>query len=78
MAKTTTLHIRIDEEDEQRIDSIEAEFGGRSEVMRLALAQFLATVERRNHTRQFIEDWAAEVGGIDEAEVEQMTAKYFS
>ncbi len=78
MAKTTTLHIRIDEEDESRIDAIEGEFGGRSEVMRLALARFLESVERRNHTREFIEEWSAEVGGIDEDEVAEMTAKYFS
>jgi len=78
MAKTTTLHIRIDEEDEQRIDSIEGEFGGRSEVMRLALAQFLANVERRNHTREFISEWADEIGGINEEEVAQMSDKYFS
>ena len=78
MAKTTTLHIRIDEEDEQRIDAIQAEFGGRSEVIRLALAQFLESVERRQQTRGFIDEWASEVGGIDDEEVAEMTAKYFS
>ena len=78
MVKTTTLHIRVDEEDEQRIDAIQEEFGGRSEVMRLALAEFLANVERRKETREFIDDWSREMGGIDEDEVAEMTAKYFS
>lgn len=78
MAKTTTLHIRVDEEDEQRIDAIQEEFGGRSEVMRLALAQFLERVERQRQTREFIDDWSRETGGIDEDEIAEMTAKYFS
>lgn len=78
VVKKTTLHIRIDEHEEQKLDSIEAEFGGRSEVVRLALAQFLGSIERRDQARALIEDWAAEVGGIDEEEVAVMTAKYFS
>lgn len=46
--------------------------------MRLALAQFLANVERRDRTRAFIDEWAAEIGGVDETEIAEMTARYFS
>lgn len=74
----TTLSIRISRTDTKRIDAIAAEFGGRADVIRLALSQFLDQAERPNRSRELLHDWATELSDVDEEEVARMTAKYFS
>ena len=72
----STTTVRLDDEDEQLLGGLAAEFGGRSSAIRQALRFLAADRERRDALNSFVEAWNAEAGPLDEDAVAAMAARY--
>ncbi len=70
--KQTVLHVRLSDAQDQAIAAIESRYGGRSELVRLALDRFLAEAERREAMSEFVDAWVADVGPSSAAELAEM------
>ena len=71
-----TLTVRLDAEDEQLLDELASQYGGRSAAIRAAIRQLSGVEQRRKALIEFVEAWDAEVGPADEAEVARMIEYY--
>ena len=72
----TTTTVRLDDEDEQLLDRLAPEFGGRSSAIRQALRFLAADRERRDALSSFVEAWNSEAGPVDEDAVAAMAERY--
>lgn len=66
MATTT---VRLDAADEQLLDRLAEIYGGRSNTIRHALRQLSANAARQQALTELLDDWAVELGPVDEAAV---------
>lgn len=61
---TTTVH--FDEDDEEILDRLAPDFGGRSRTLREGLRLLATEVDRRTAWSKFVDDWIAETGPVDD------------
>jgi predicted transcriptional regulator len=71
-----TTTVRLDDEDDAILDMLASEYGGRSSVIRHALRSLAAERRRQDALRSFLADWDAEVGPVDEHEVNAIVERY--
>ncbi|HEX7135174.1 MAG TPA: type II toxin-antitoxin system ParD family antitoxin [Iamia sp.] len=67
-----TTSFRLTPEDEAILDRAAERYGSRSEAFRAVLRELDAQEQRRQALKEFVEDWEAELGPADPAEVEAM------
>ncbi len=72
----STTTVRLDNDDEQLLDKLALSFGGRSNVIRLALRSLAEDVDRNEALGTFLADWQSDAGPISEAAVDAMTRRY--
>ncbi len=72
----STTTVRLDDDDERILDRLAPEFGGRSDVIRRALRDLAADVDRWDALGSFLESWNAEAGPVDEQAVAAMAERY--
>ena len=70
--KQTVLHVRLTDIQDEAIAAVEARYGGRSELVRIALDRFLQETARREAMSEFVEAWVADVGPSTAAELAEM------
>lgn len=71
-----TTTVRFDEADERLLDELAATHGGRSNVLRQALRQYAAELDRRQALDEFLADWERESGAVDEDAVAEMARRF--
>ena len=72
----STTTVRLDDDDEELLDLIAAEHGGRSGAIRVAIRSLAADRRRRELLATFLDEWDAEAGPVDDADVEAMIARF--
>jgi predicted transcriptional regulator len=72
----STTTVRLNDDDEQILDKLAPEFGGRSGAIRRALRYLAADVDRRDALDSFLESWNADAGPVDEQAVAAMAQRY--
>ena len=72
----STTTVRLSGEDEQLLDMLAPEFGGRSGAIRHAVRLLAADRQRREAFNAFLEAWNAEDGPPDEDAVAAMAKRY--
>ena len=73
MGSTT---ICFDGEDEEFLDALAVEFGGRERAIRHAIRLLGAEQRRKEALSAFLEAWHAEAGPLDEQAVATMAKRY--
>lgn len=73
MATTT---VRLDAEDEAILDQLADVYGGRSAAIRHALRALANRTTKQQLLDEFLADWQAEAGPVDEAAVAEMIRRY--
>lgn len=76
-AKQTVLHVRLTDTQDQAIAAVESRYGGRSELVRVALDQFLAATARQEAMSEFVAAWVADAGPATAEELAEMD-RFFS
>ncbi len=71
-----TTTVRLNADDEETLDKLAPEFGGRSGTIRHAIRLLAADIERRDALANFLDDWDEEAGPIDEDAVKAMATRY--
>ena len=72
----STTTVRLDDEDEQLLDLIAAEHGGRSSAIRIAIRALAADRRRCELLAAFLDEWNAEAGPIADDDVQAMIARF--
>lgn len=72
MARTT---VRLDHDDEQRLDKLALSFGGRSNAIRLVLRSLAEDVDRHEALGAFLSDWELDAGPVNEADIDAMSRR---
>jgi Arc/MetJ-type ribon-helix-helix transcriptional regulator len=72
----STTTVRLDNDDELLLDKLAAEFGGRSNAIRLALRALAEDADRNEALGAFLQDWQHDAGPVNEAEVDALTRRY--
>ena len=75
--KQTVLHVRLTDTQDEAIAAVESRYGGRSELVRIALDRFLEETARREAMSEFVEGWIADAGASTAAELAEMD-RFFS
>ncbi|MYJ12801.1 MAG: hypothetical protein F4078_00440 [Acidimicrobiia bacterium] len=75
MAKATT--IRLNGDDTRLLEELSAEFGSPSDAVREGLRMLAAQSKRRRALREFQDEWVAEIGPPDPAEVAELGRRLF-
>jgi len=75
--KQTVLHVRLTDTQDEAITAVESRYGGRSELVRLALDRFLEETARREVMTEFVDAWVADAGASSAAELAEMD-RFFS
>lgn len=70
--KQTVLHVRLTDTQDEAIAAVESRYGGRSELVRIALDQFLEATARREAMSEFVEAWVTDVGPSTADELAEM------
>ena len=70
--KQTVLHVRLTDTQDEAITAVESRYGGRSELVRVALDQFLAATARREAMSEFVDAWVVDAGPATAAELAEM------
>jgi len=70
--KQTVLHVRLTDTQNEAIAAVESRYGGRSELVRLALDQFLAATARHEAMTEFVDAWVADAGPATADELAEM------
>ncbi len=71
-----TITVRLDADDERLLDDLASTHGDRSTVIREAIRLLSGHEARRKGMREFLDQWEAEVGPIDQAEVDEMARRF--
>ena len=71
-----TTTVRLDGEDEQFLETLASEFGGRDGAIRHALRLLAADRQRKEALNAFLEAWNAEAGPLDEEAVAAMARRF--
>ncbi len=72
----STTTVRLDPDDENALDRLATRLGGRSNAIRQALRLLSAEVDRKESLEEFLAEWEAAEGPIDEAAVGAMAKRY--
>jgi predicted transcriptional regulator len=72
----STTTVRLDNDDEQLLDKLAASLGGRSNAIRLALRSLAEDVDRHEALGEFLAEWEADAGPVNETEVDVMSRRY--
>lgn len=75
--KQTVLHVRLTDTQDEAIAAVESRYGGRSELVRLALEHFLQETARREAMTEFVAAWVADAGPATAEELAEMDS-FFS
>lgn len=75
--KQTVLHVRLTDAQDEAISAIESRYGGRSELVRVALDRFLQESARREAMSEFVDAWVADAGASTAEELGEMD-RFFS
>jgi len=75
--KQTVLHVRLTDTQDQAISAVESRYGGRSELVRIALDRFLEETARREAMSEFVDAWVADAGASSAVELAEMD-RFFS
>lgn len=75
--KQTVLHVRLTDTQDEAITALEARYGGRSELVRIALDRFLEETARREAMTEFVDAWVADAGASTADELAEM-GRFFS
>lgn len=70
--KQTVLHVRLTDSQDEAIAAIESRYGGRSELVRIALDRFLEETARREAMSEFVDAWVADAGPSTAVELAEM------
>ncbi len=73
MATTT---VRLDPDEEQKLDELAEIHGGRSNALRAGLRLLAAETERHAALAELLGDWEHEAGPVDERAVAAMSDRY--
>jgi len=68
--------VRLDDEDEEILESLAVDYGSRSLAVHHALRQLAARKERERVLESLLADWEAEDGPVDPDLVTTMTQRY--
>jgi len=72
----STTTVRLDDHDELLLDKLAPAYGGRSNVIRQALRTLSAEVDRQQALEDFLAEWQAEAGPLDDGAVDAMARRY--
>ena len=72
----STTTVRLDDDDELLLDKLAPAYGGRSNVIRQALRTLSAEVDRQQALEDFLAEWQAEAGPLDDDAVDAMARRY--
>ena len=75
--KQTVLHVRLTDTQDEAISAVESRYGGRSELVRIALDRFLEETARREAMSEFVDAWVADTGASSADELAEMD-RFFS
>lgn len=75
--KQTVLHVRLTNTQDEAITAVESRYGGRSELVRIALDRFLEETARREAMTEFVDAWIADAGASTAEELAEMD-RFFS
>lgn len=70
--KQTVLHVRLTDTQDEAIAAVESRYGGRSELVRIALDRFLEETARREVMSDFVDAWVADAGPSTAVELAEM------
>jgi len=70
--KQTVLHVRLTDTQDEAIAAVESRYGGRSELVRIALDRFLQEAARREAMNEFVNAWVADAGPATAEELAEM------
>lgn len=70
--KQTVLHVRLTDTQDEAISAVESRYGGRSELVRIALDRFLEETARREAMSEFVNAWVADAGASSAEELAEM------
>lgn len=72
----STTTVRLDNDDEQLLNKLASSFGGRSNAIRFALRSLAEDVDRHEALGEFLADWEADAGPVNETQVDAMSRRY--
>jgi len=75
--KQTVLHVRLTDTQDEAISAVESRYGGRSELVRIALDRFLEETARREAMSEFVDAWVVDAGASSAEELAEMD-RFFS
>jgi predicted transcriptional regulator len=72
----STTTVRLNSDDERILDRLASRLGGRSSAIRQALRLLSAEVDREEVLDEFLTEWEAADGPVDEEAVSVMARRY--
>jgi len=75
MAMGTTT-VRLDDDEERTLDELAAVHGGRSRALREGLRLLAASTRRQVALAQFVQEWEAETGPVDDDAISRVADRY--
>jgi predicted transcriptional regulator len=72
----STTTVRLDSDDEALLDKLALSLGGRSNAIRMALRSLAEEVDRHQALGEFLADWEADAGPVDQAAVDVVSRRY--